>query len=271
LQSDDEEIDSKSIPLEATEACREIGPFVNSAAVSAVLAVDDDAVKYVNVCTREGTRLCIEVSEQGFRVVAMQFDAVDATLRNVNRIYETSHALMQAVSPAYQCEFGNELSRRLEEIADKESESENESETVSNAAIKTQLPATKTQLPEPLSARFTASFAYRTVQDRIPTMLTRTIDSLCRRKREFADVIDKLKLMIGALSQFRQELQTNKVLTPFAKTNANARDAQLIDVWNASLADYSAQHAEPARYFVASWLFVECYVYRRINVHRMNV
>lgn len=228
------------------------------------IGADDLAVRYFNVCTRENKQFCIEVSEQGFRVVATQFDTVDGPVRATSRLYETSHALLQTLSEAYKHLFAEALSQRLTELAEDEHSSDS-SEDV------------KDPLPAPLSARFVHSFAYRTIKDRIPVTLTRTIDSLCRRKQQFVDAVrnEQLKTLIGCLSQFKQELQTNKPLTLFAAAFDRAacpRQSALIDAWNAAFADYTKRHgAHSLRYFEAPWLLVECYAYHRIEVHRANM
>ncbi|CAG0920301.1 unnamed protein product [Notodromas monacha] len=123
-------------------------------------------------------------------------------------------------------------------------------------------------LPEPLSARHKDSFAYTTMKDRQPVILTKVIDYLFRERKEIAevygdDVLEDLKAINELLAQLRYELMTDKPLSPL-------NESELPDVhdWNHSLEearfDCAAKH-EDCSWFTAPWLLVECYLYRRIK------
>ncbi|XP_066850294.1 coiled-coil domain-containing protein 170 isoform X1 [Anser cygnoides] len=118
----------------------------------------------------------------------------------------------------------------------------------------------------PLSGRFKGSFAYFTIKDRLPQILTRTIDTLHRHKNEFFEEhgekgVEAEKRAISFLSKLRNELQTDKPVTPLEDELPDAT------LWNQYL-DYqrnlSNGNGEPS-WFQSPWLYVECYMYRRIH------
>ncbi|XP_041279626.1 coiled-coil domain-containing protein 170-like isoform X1 [Onychostruthus taczanowskii] len=121
-------------------------------------------------------------------------------------------------------------------------------------------------LPVSLSGRFKGSFAYFTIKDRLPQILTRVIDTLHRHKNEFFEEhgekgVEAEKRAISFLSKLRNELQTDKPVTPLED---ELPDAVL---WNQYL-DYQRNlpngNGEPS-WFQSPWLYVECYMYRRIH------
>lgn len=121
--------------------------------------------------------------------------------------------------------------------------------------------------PAFLSAQDEGSFAYLTIKDRIPQILTKVIDTLHRHKSEFFEKhgeegVEAEKKAISLLSKLRNELQTDKPIVPLVD---NCVDA---DMWNQYL-EYQRSllnegDGEP-RWFFSPWLFVECYMYRRIH------
>ncbi|KAM6206969.1 damage-control phosphatase ARMT1 isoform 1-T1 [Sarcoramphus papa] len=126
--------------------------------------------------------------------------------------------------------------------------------------------AAVTALPVSLSGRFKGSFAYFTIKDRLPQILTRVIDTLHRHKNEFFEEhgekgVEAEKRAISFLSKLRNELQTDK---PVTRLEDELPDAVL---WNQYL-DYqrnlSNGNGEPS-WFQSPWLYVECYMYRRIH------
>ncbi|OQV20720.1 Protein-glutamate O-methyltransferase [Hypsibius exemplaris] len=155
-------------------------------------------------------------------------------------------------------------------------------------------------LSQPLSAVDTSSYAYVTVQHRMPIILTQIVDHLSRHKSEVYDAKtdsalvtsptrlhpagglqdawnsnrheseEELKGILGALAKLRNELQTNKPLTRFDVGLAEKDDAYMGDFaeWNAALDSVVARNlislSEPPKWFECSWLFVETYMYRRI-------
>ncbi|XP_027488453.1 protein-glutamate O-methyltransferase [Corapipo altera] len=120
--------------------------------------------------------------------------------------------------------------------------------------------------PRDRSAPRGRSFAYFTIKDRLPQILTRVIDTLHRHKNEFFEEhgekgVEAEKRAISFLSKLRNELQTDKPVTPLEDELPDAA------LWNQYL-DYqrnlSNGNGEPS-WFQSPWLFVECYMYRRIH------
>ncbi|XP_060061310.1 damage-control phosphatase ARMT1 isoform X2 [Erinaceus europaeus] len=121
--------------------------------------------------------------------------------------------------------------------------------------------------PASLSGRDVGSFAYITIKDRIPQILTKAIDSLHRHKSKFFEKhgekgLEAEKKAISLLSKLRNELQTDKPMIPLVEKFADT------DIWNQYL-DYQqsllGETDGKARWFFSPWLFVECYMYRRIH------
>uniref|UniRef100_A0A8C5KR84 Sugar phosphate phosphatase n=1 Tax=Jaculus jaculus TaxID=51337 RepID=A0A8C5KR84_JACJA len=111
------------------------------------------------------------------------------------------------------------------------------------------------------------SFAYLTIKDRTPQILTKAIDTLHRHRSEFFEKhgeegMEAEKKAISLLSKLRNELQTDKPILPLVDDCADA------DLWNKYLEDQQSllsEGAGKARWFYSPWLFVECYMYRRIH------
>ncbi|KAK7105101.1 damage-control phosphatase ARMT1-like [Littorina saxatilis] len=123
-----------------------------------------------------------------------------------------------------------------------------------------------TQDPPPaLSAKNESSFAYYTINARLPVILARIADSLCRKKERIIakygqESSEDIKFVIGHLSKLRYEVQTNKAIQPL---ESNAPDVQ---AWNRELATQTAaQGGEPPKWYSATWLYVETYMYRALN------
>ncbi|CAD5122052.1 DgyrCDS10503 [Dimorphilus gyrociliatus] len=113
-------------------------------------------------------------------------------------------------------------------------------------------------VPRKLSAKFKEDFAYPTVKDRLPIILTKLIDSIARKRDcEKNDRQTDLKAIIGKLSKFRSFLMTNK---PIEKLNDELPD---VKVWNDYLLNQTVGNESPS-HFTSSWLYVECYFYRKL-------
>ncbi|KAM5228932.1 damage-control phosphatase ARMT1 [Ctenodactylus gundi] len=121
--------------------------------------------------------------------------------------------------------------------------------------------------PEFLSARDVGSFAYLTIKDRTPQILTRAIDTLHRHKSEFFEKhgeegVEAEKKAISLLSKLRNELQTDKPILPLEEKGVDT------SLWNQHL-EYQQSlvkdGAERPSWFRSPWLFVECYMYRRLH------
>ncbi|XP_026560798.1 protein-glutamate O-methyltransferase isoform X1 [Pseudonaja textilis] len=119
-------------------------------------------------------------------------------------------------------------------------------------------------LPASLTGKIKGSFAYNTIKDRLPLILTRVIDTLHRHKHEFFEEhgekgIEAEKKAIAYLSKMRNELQTDK---PLIALNDNLPDTLL---WNQYLEYHKNVSNEPPSWFQSPWLYTECYMYRRIH------
>ncbi|XP_028746040.1 damage-control phosphatase ARMT1 isoform X1 [Peromyscus leucopus] len=120
---------------------------------------------------------------------------------------------------------------------------------------------------QPHSSSRSRSFAYLTIKDRTPQILTKAIDTLHRHKSEFFEKhgeegVEAEKKAISLLSKLRNELQTDKPIIPLVDKHIDT------DIWNQYL-EYQRSllnegDGEP-RWFFSPWLFVECYMYRRIH------
>ncbi|NP_001087371.1 damage-control phosphatase ARMT1 [Xenopus laevis] len=120
--------------------------------------------------------------------------------------------------------------------------------------------------PCSLSASFEGSFAYLTVRDRLPQILTKVIDTVHRNKHKFfedhgEEGVEAEKRALSFFSKLRNEMQTNKPVLPLTD---NQLDTEL---WNQYL-DYQKSllnEGETPSWFKSPWLYVECYMYRRIQ------
>ena len=71
------------------------------------------------------------------------------------------------------------------------------------------------QPPSPLSGRVVNSFAYLTIKDRLPVILTKVIDDVCRDRKRIIDELgveagDDIATIAGAVSKLKYEMQTDK-------------------------------------------------------------
>lgn len=119
-------------------------------------------------------------------------------------------------------------------------------------------------IPPPLSAKEVGSFAYRTVKDRLPIILTRVIDLLYRDRNVFAkihgeEVNAETKAVIGRLAKLRNEMETDK---PIVILESNSED---VEIWNNFILKYNEDFGCEPSWFTSAWLIVECYLYRRIR------
>lgn len=122
------------------------------------------------------------------------------------------------------------------------------------------------ETPCSLSASYEGSFAYYTVKDRLPQILTKVIDTIHRNKKKFFEEygkegVEAEKKAISIFSKLRNEMQTNKPILPLTD---NCQDT---DIWNQYL-DYQKTllgNGEDPSWFRSPWLYVECYLYRRIQ------
>ncbi|KAJ8948778.1 hypothetical protein NQ318_022909, partial [Aromia moschata] len=114
-----------------------------------------------------------------------------------------------------------------------------------------------------LSAFYKRSFAFYTVKNRMPIILTHLVDSLARNKAHIIeeygdDAKEELKTVIGELSEFKYEIQTNKPLKLLTL------DAPDIHIYNEYIQKQATEEGH-ATHFHTIWLLAECYMYRRIK------
>ncbi|KAJ8932306.1 hypothetical protein NQ314_014764, partial [Rhamnusium bicolor] len=100
-------------------------------------------------------------------------------------------------------------------------------------------------------------------KSRIPVILTALVDNLARNKAKIAEEYgeeakEELKTVIGEISEFKYEIQTNK---PLKNLTSRAPDAQL---YNGYIEKQTDEMGPPTP-FHTIWLLTECYVYRRVR------
>ncbi|KAI1321344.1 hypothetical protein EDD11_006681 [Mortierella claussenii] len=115
---------------------------------------------------------------------------------------------------------------------------------------------------EPLSGRDPKSFGYTTLQSRLPVIVSKIVDDVCKASYALSDYDahkaekeQEAKQIIEAIGGLRYELQRDKPFRPLKD------DLPDVEQWNQSLADYYPTSS----WFKASWLFAECYLYRRVK------
>jgi len=117
-----------------------------------------------------------------------------------------------------------------------------------------------------LSARYQNTFAYPTIKDRCPVILCKVIDHLYRERNNIGrqlgeEAQEGLKSVVEELSKLRYEMQTNKPVTPLEETESDDD----ISVWNSYLVQQKERESNSCTWYTAPWLWVECYMYRRIS------
>ncbi|CAG5123182.1 unnamed protein product [Candidula unifasciata] len=106
--------------------------------------------------------------------------------------------------------------------------------------------------PPPLSAKDPNSFAYPTMKDRVPVILSKVVDHLSRHRDKIVGEAgeagrEELKSIIGSLSQLRYEVMTNKAAAPLRDSLRKRQDS-----------------GDELKWFDSAWLWMECYLYRRV-------
>ncbi|KAJ3042475.1 hypothetical protein HDV00_007246 [Rhizophlyctis rosea] len=119
----------------------------------------------------------------------------------------------------------------------------------------------------PLRGSVTSSFAYTTIKDRMPVILTKAIDTLTRHLHD-------LHLDEGAAAQSKKTEEAKECISTLSKLKYEMiRDRRVpyvddqdvdTDVWN-SLIDALKERWGGDTWFSAPWLFVECLMYRKIQ------
>ena len=73
------------------------------------------------------------------------------------------------------------------------------------------------------------------------------------------EAIEELKSIAGSISKLRNELQTSKTLAPIEDTRSDTK------AWNDYLREVTERDGEEPSWFTSPWLYVECYMYRRVQ------
>ncbi|KAJ1652089.1 Hairy/enhancer-of-split with YRPW motif protein 2 [Dispira simplex] len=113
----------------------------------------------------------------------------------------------------------------------------------------------------PLVGTTKPSFAYVTIKDRMPVIVAQVVDTVYRGYMNLEtnptnqERIREAKRIVEELGRLRYEMQTDKPLRPLEPDSHPD-----FEHWNKVLA-----HELPGNtWYTASWLFSECYMYRRI-------
>lgn len=139
-------------------------------------------------------------------------------------------------------------------------------------------------IPPPLSAKDKSGFAYRTIKDRLPVIVVKTIDFLHRQRKELhkfggtlsepsdselAEIEHDAKQFITSLTRLRKDLETNKEASRLEKLTHLPPYLEYfnddIEAWNEALEANKLDDGSLPRYFDSPWLLVECYLYRKIK------
>ncbi|XP_013134508.1 PREDICTED: protein-glutamate O-methyltransferase-like isoform X2 [Papilio polytes] len=117
---------------------------------------------------------------------------------------------------------------------------------------------TTTPINLPLQGTFKKSFAYYSLKDRLPVILTKVIDYLSREgsaiKSAHSAGDDDIQGLIQYITKLKNDLITNKKYDLFTVDTPEAKR------WNRWIESCDSQH-----YFTNTWVFTECYVYRRLR------
>ncbi|KAF9159459.1 hypothetical protein DFQ26_006497, partial [Actinomortierella ambigua] len=115
---------------------------------------------------------------------------------------------------------------------------------------------------EPLSGQDVPSFAYTTFSRRLPAIVTKIVDDVYRtyhaldsQDQATSEKVKEAKKIIEMIAGLRYEMQRDKPFRPLTDTDPD------VEEWNANLAKYYPTSS----WFKASWLFAECYLYRRVR------
>lgn len=115
------------------------------------------------------------------------------------------------------------------------------------------------------------TFAYKTLTDRLPVIVTKAIDLLCRQRKQipallslnetdYEEAEEETKNLIEELARLKYELQTDKTIKVLVADYSDTK------VWNERLKQEEISHPnEEVTWFNISWLYAECYLYRRMR------
>ncbi|KAL3883744.1 hypothetical protein ACJMK2_029978 [Sinanodonta woodiana] len=120
---DDE--DNYSLKIEANEIVKEVAYSVNEVKVSQKLPKTKELV-YLNICTKENVKLCVELSLQGYRVVSRSYDSIEEKLSE-SRFFETIYGLLDTLSIGYRNTFSETLMMKLQGLQQQHAQQRDES------------------------------------------------------------------------------------------------------------------------------------------------
>ncbi|CAH1642562.1 unnamed protein product [Spodoptera littoralis] len=117
---------------------------------------------------------------------------------------------------------------------------------------------TMTPMNLPLQGTFKKSFAYFSLKDRIPVILTKIIDYLSRDGANIKSANgaseEDLNNFMQSVVKLKNDLVTNKDYDPFTLDTPNAKK------WNIWI-----ENQDNKKYFNNTWMFTECYLYRKLR------
>ena len=113
-----------------------------------------------------------------------------------------------------------------------------------------------------LIGNITGSFAYLTIRDRMPVIMTQVVDTLYQFVSSLdleseGNKIEEGKKLIGVLSEMRHQLMTDKEL-------GFLENGEGLVEWRELYVQLAAKRNVIPTWYNVPWLFVECYMYRRI-------
>ncbi|XP_068624460.1 damage-control phosphatase ARMT1 [Battus philenor] len=117
---------------------------------------------------------------------------------------------------------------------------------------------TATPINIQLQGTFKKSFAYYSLKERLPIILTKVIDYLSREGNKIKSVHgasdEDIQNYMKYITKLKNDLVTNKKYDLFTVDTPEAKK------WNQWIENADNQH-----YFTNIWVFTECYVYRRLR------
>lgn len=112
------------------------------------------------------------------------------------------------------------------------------------------------------------SFAYPSVRERWPAIITQIIDDVHRAiselPSELNDRIPEGKTILSSLATLKYEMQHNRALIPLDDDGYDDIKFYNDELRARTEADIDGPKGEPPKWHNAEWLYSECYMYRRI-------
>ncbi|XP_072499809.1 damage-control phosphatase ARMT1-like [Notamacropus eugenii] len=128
-------------------------------------------------------------------------------------------------------------------------------------------PVAMDALPPRMSAKDKGCFAYFTMKNRAPQILIKVINALQQHKIGFFEKLGEVgteaeEKFISLLSKLLSELQTDEPLLPLIDNRVDT------EIWNQYLEYHHSllnENNKKISWFQSPWLYVECYMYRRVH------